>query len=111
RDRVVGMPPAASVNYLLVGQDGAAFVAPPLGAHRAVGETALVEEQKEPLRPLVVLWGGRVDLARPVVGASGQYQLTLEVCGVARNRLFGMQAFKQSIIFGGKTERIPTHRM
>ncbi len=56
RDRIVGMTPTTSVDDLLVGQDRAALVAPPLRTHPTIGEAALVQQEKEPLRPLVVFW-------------------------------------------------------
>src|SRR5271167_1337155 len=74
-DGVVGMPPAASVDDLLVGENGLALVAPPLRAVRAVGEAALQEHQEEPLRPLVVLGRRRIYFARPIVSAAGDGEL------------------------------------
>src|SRR6202023_720079 len=99
---------AASVDDLFVGEHGAALVTPPLRAVCAVGEAALEEHQEEPLRPLVILWRRRIDLARPVVGASGDYQLALEVGGVARDGFCRMRSFKDRFVFGGQTERVPS---
>ncbi len=110
-DRGIGVTPAAAVDDLLVGEDGAAFFAPPLGAHRAVGEAALEEHQEEPLGPAVVLGRGGIDLAGPVVGASGQLQLALEVGGIAGNGFLGMEALQEGVVFGGQAERVPAHRM
>ena len=110
-DRRVGVPPAASVDHLLVGQDGAALLAPPLRADGAVGESALEHQQEEPLRPAVVLGGGGIDFARPVVGASDQLQLSLEVSGVARNGLLGMQPLEQGVVLGRQAEGVPAHRV
>ena len=88
------------------------LLAPPLRTHRAVGEPALVEHQEEePLRPAVVFGRRRIDFARPIVGASDQLQLSLEVGGVARNGLLGMQSLEQRVVFGRQTEGVPAHRV
>src|SRR5207245_4142921 len=78
-DRGVGVPPTASVDHLLVGQDGAALFAPPLRSSGAKGQPTLVQQQEKPLRPAVILRGGGIDFALPVVCASDQLQLSLEV--------------------------------
>src|SRR5208282_220485 len=110
-DRRVGMPPTASVDDLFVGEDRAALVAPPLRPGPAVGQAAFVEHQEEPLGPLVILGRRRVDLARPVVRASGDCQLALEVGGVTRDGFRGMRSFQNRLVFRGQSERIPSHRV
>ena len=110
-DGVVGMPPAASVDDLFVGENGLAFVAPPLRAVRAVGEAALQEHQEEPLRPPVVLRRGRIYFARPIVSAAGDGELALEVGGVARDGFGRMRSFEDRFVFGGQAERVPSHWM
>ncbi len=110
-DGIVRVPPAASVDHLLVGENGLALVAPPLRAVGAVGEAALQEHQEEPLGPSVVLRRRRIDFARPVVRASGDRQLALEVGGVARDGLGRMRAFEDGLVLGGQSERVPSHRM
>ncbi len=110
-DRIVGVPPAASVDDLFVGEDRAALVAPPLRSGRAVGQAALVEHQEEPLRPLVILRRRRIDLARPVVRASGDCQLALEVGGVTRDGFRRMRSLQDRLVFRGQSERVPSHRV
>ncbi len=110
-DGIVSVPPTASVDDLLVGENRLAFVAPPLRAVRAVGESALQEHQEEPLGPLVVLGRRRIDLARPIVSASGDRQLALEVGGVARDGFSGMRALEDGFVLGGEAERVPSHRV
>jgi hypothetical protein len=110
-DRRIRVPPAAAVDHLFVGQDGAALLAPPLRAGGPKGESALEHQQEEPLGPAIVLGRGRVDFAGPVVGASDQFQLSLEVCRVTRHRLLGMQSLEQCIVFSRQAKGIPAHRV
>src|SRR6266852_467785 len=111
RDLRIRMAPAAAVDHLLIGENRAALVAPPLRSHRAIREPALVHQQEEPLRPLVVAGLRRIDLARPVVGASDHLQLTLEVSRIARNRHLGMESLEQRVVFRRQPEGVPAHRM
>jgi hypothetical protein len=110
-NRRVRVTPAASVDHLLVGENRQALFTPPLRADRAVGQAAIVQQQEKPLRPLVVLGRGRIDLARPVVSASGNLELTLEVGRIARNGFLGMEAFEQRVVFGRQSEGVPSHGM
>src|SRR5258708_36095560 len=105
------MPPAASVDDLFVGENRLAFVAPPLRSRRAIRKSTLQEEQEEPLRPAVVLRRRRIDLALPIVGTSGNCELTFEVGCVARNGFSRMRSFENRFVLGRQSERVPSHRM
>ena len=60
---------AATVDHLLVGQDGLAVGAPVDVGRLAVGQAAVVHLQEEPLVPVVVLGVAGVEGAVPVEGA------------------------------------------
>ena len=60
--------PAAAVDDLFIGEDGGAFRAPVDERGLAVGESALVHAQEEPLVPAVILGRTGGDFAVPVVG-------------------------------------------
>ena len=68
-----------AVLDLLVGEHGAQRRAPPDRHVLQVGQAAPVQLEEDPLRPAVVVRGGRVDLPLPVVGEAEALDLAAEV--------------------------------
>ena len=66
-DRRLLVPPAAAIDHLLVREHGLALRAPVHAALLAVGESALVHLEEEPLVPAVVFGRAGSDLAPPIV--------------------------------------------
>ena len=85
------MAPAAAVDDLLVGEHRLVDRAPVDRGHRAVGKTALVEQQEQPLGPPVVVRRARCDLAVPVVEDAQHLQLARALGDVLPGPGFGMQ--------------------
>src|SRR5579872_1066632 len=86
-DQRVFMAPAASVNHLLVREHGCALRTPVHLALLAVDQSLLVELQKEPLVPAVIIGQTGGDFARPVVGKAEALHLRLHVGDIAERPL------------------------
>ena len=82
------------------------------GSHvRLIGEPLLEHLQEDPLRPFVVIGIGCVYFPGPVIYGPDFLQLPFEVLDVALRADAGLDAFLDSIVFRGRTERVPAHRM
>ncbi len=105
------MPPAAAIDDLLVGQHGGAERTPVHLALLAEGEAVLQHAQEEPLRPTVVVGQAGSDLRLPVIAQAQAAHLAAHVGYVLERPLAGRGLVFESGVFGGKSERIPTHGM
>ena len=103
--------PALAVDDLLIREDRAAGVAPVDRCLLLVGETALVEELEEPLRPLVVRGIARLDLAVPVVGEAELLLLLLHVLDVAVRPVRRFDAVLDGRILGRHAKGVEAHRV
>ncbi len=109
-DRVAS-PLALSVDHLFVGEHGAERRAPVDGNLRLVGQAALEELEKDPLRPFDVSRVRRIDLAGPVVTEAEALQLSLERRDVLGRRVAGVRMGRDRVLFCRETERVPAHGM
>ncbi len=103
--------PAGALLHLLVGQGRLAGLAPVDRRQRLVGQSAPVEQQKDPLRPAVVVGIAGVDLALPVVGGADQLHLPLVVGRVAGRAVARMDPLVDGLVLGGQAKGIPAHRV
>ena len=101
----------AAVDHLLVREHRAEGGAPVHGHFGDVGEPLLVELFEDPLRPLVVLGIGRVDLAVPVVAKAERLDLLAEAVHVLLRGDRGVRAGLHGVLLGGEAEGVPAHRV
>ena len=107
-DLDIRVPPAPSVDHLLVGKHRLVDRTPVDGRHRPVREAALEHEQEEPLRPLVVVGHAAGDLAVPVVEDPHHLEVALAPGDVVECPSLGMQAgVLHRRVFRRQTERVP----
>jgi len=71
----------------------------------------MIELQKEPLRPLVVVGISRVDFPTPVERKPHGRELLFEIVDIFFGCLLRRNPVFECVIFGGKTERVPSHRV
>ena len=109
-DRVAGLDVGAVLD-LLVGEHGAQRRAPVDRHVGHVGEALLVELEEDPLCPTVVVGGGGVDLALPVVGEAEALDLLAEGVDVALGDGRRVQPLAHRGALGGQPEGVPAHRM
>ena len=109
-DRVAGFDVGAVLD-LLVGEHRAQGRAPVDRHVGHVGEALFVELEEDPLRPAVVVGGGGVDLALPVVGEAESLDLFAEGGDVAFGDYRRVQPLANRCTLGGQAEGVPTHRM
>ena len=100
-----------AVLYLFVRQNRPLCGAPVHGNIRLVGQPTLIQLQKNPLRPLVVLRVRRIDLPVPVVGKAEPFDLPAEVRDVLLRDIRRMTPFTHRRPLRRQPERIPSHRM
>ena len=100
---------AHAVDDLLVGQHDLAAGAVVDGGLLLVRQALFVQLQKDPLRPLVVVGVGGVDLAVPVKREAERLELAFEAGDVFGGDDLGVDVVFQRVVFGGQAERVPTH--
>ncbi len=103
--------PAKAGLDLLVGQDGPAMRAPVHRSPFPISEPAFVHEQKEPLRPAIVVRRAGVDLLVPVVADSKPLLLPLHLLHALLRPLIRADAIADRRIFRRQAEGIPAHGM
>ncbi len=96
---------------LLVGQHGGAFRTPVDFALLAISQAFLVELEKEPLIPAVVIGQAGGDFAGPVVGEAEALHLRLHFGDVAERPLARRSVVLDGGVFRGQAEGIPAHGM
>src|SRR5207244_898866 len=69
------------------------------------------ELKKNPLRPFKIFGVGRVHLARPIIGKAEHLDLTAKRVNIAPRRDRRVRASINGVLFGRKSERVPSHRM
>ena len=102
---------AAPVDHLLVRQYSLITRAPVHRSLAAVRQSALVELEKQPLVPSVILGLTGRELFGPVVENSPSHELPLHLGDVADGPLVWMNAALDRRVFRGKSESVPPHRI
>ena len=105
------VPPAASIDDLLVGQNSGALRAPIDLAFFAVNQAFFVHAQEEPLVPSVVLRQAGGDFARPVVAQAEPVHLDFHRGDVGEGPLARRGVVFERGVFGGQAEGVPAHGM
>ena len=100
---------AEAVSHLLVGEHGLAAGAPVRGSLGAVGEAALVQLQKPPLGPAVVVGIAGDDLALPVEAGAHQAQLFAHALDVLISPFPGVDATLDGGVLGGEAEGVEAY--
>ena len=103
------MPPAATVDDLLVGQHGGAQRAPVHLALLAKSQSLLQHAQEEPLRPAVVVGQAGGDLGLPVIAQSETAHLAPHVSNVFERPLARRRVVFEGCIFRRQAKGIPAH--
>ncbi len=101
---------ATAVDDLLVREDGLVVRAPLDGCLLAIGETALVEAEEQPLRPPVVGRVVRRDLPAPVDRPAHPVHLLADRDDVALGDGSRMPALLDRGVLGGQAEGVVSHR-
>ena len=102
---------AMPVDHLLVGEHGGVLRAPVDGRLLAVGQSALVELQEEPLGPAVVARLVGAELARPVDRDPPRPHPALERLDRLPRRVTRVLAGVDGVVLGRQAERVVAHRM
>ena len=102
-------PPAAAVLHLLVGQHGAAGVAPVDGRLLAEHEALLVHLKEDPLVPAVVLGKARDGLTVPVVAVAHALQLLRHVVDVVECPIVGFRLVLDGGVLRRHAEGVEPH--
>ena len=110
-ERVFVAPAVASVDDLLVREDGAAFGTPVHTALFAIGETLFKHAQEEPLVPAIVFGLAGGDFAAPVIAEAEAAECALEFGDVVVGPDAWMRVVLDGGVFGGEAEGVPTHGM
>ena len=76
-----------------------------------VCQAPLKELRKDPLRPAIILWVARVDLAAPIDTRTNTAKLSSEVSNIGRGRLLWCFACLDGVILCREAEAIPAHRV
>ena len=105
----VFVTPAAALHDLFVGEHSAALWAPVDSALFAIGQTLLVELEKEPLVPAVIIGQAGGDFAGPIVGEADTVHLDLHFGDVAEGPLARGRVVLDGGVFRGQAEGIPSH--
>ena len=98
-----------AVHDFLVGQHGLQLGAPVDGLLSLVGQAHFVKLQKDPLRPLVVIGVGGVDLAVPVVGEAQSLDLLPEAVDVLVRALPRVRSRFDGVVLRRQSEGVPAH--
>ena len=101
--------PAATVDYLFVGENRLIHRIPVHNLGLAVGNALFEHLEKHPLVPAVVLRTAGRHFARPVKRKPQGPHLFLHVGDVAVGPLRGRDLFAQSGVFCRQPERVPAH--
>ncbi len=104
-------PLAGIIDHLLVGQHRVAGWAPIDRGGLLVGEAIVVQLQKQPLGPAVVIGQARGYFPPPVIAQTHPLQLAAHVLYVMARPLAGVDIPLDGRVFRGQTEGIPPHRM
>ena len=102
---------AASVRNLLVGKNGIATRAPVYGRFFAIRKILIVEFQKEPLRPFVIVGQTCFDFGVPVEHCAHCFKLLFHGGDILKSGVFGVNARFDCVIFCGQTESVESHRL
>ena len=98
-----------AVDDLLVGQNDLAAGAVVDGGLLLVGKALLEQLDEDPLRPLIVLGVGGVDLAVPVKGQAQRLELALEAGHILGGDDLGVDVVFQGVVLGRQAEGVPAH--
>ena len=103
--------PATAIHDLLVGQNGRALRAPVHLALTAVGQSAFVEFQKEPLVPAVVIRQTGRNLGAPVIREAETIHLAFHIGDVVQRPFARRPIVLERSVLSGQTEGVPSHWM
>ena len=110
-DNLTAAALADAVDYLLVGKHALAG-GTPVDVHLFfIGKTLLEKLNKDPLRPLVVVGIGGIDLAAPVKGDAERLDLLFEAGDIVLGYNLGVNVVLDGIVLGRKSERVPADRI
>ena len=76
-----------------------------------VCQASLKELRTDPLRPAIILWVARVDLAAPIDTRANAAKLSSKVSNIGRGRLLRRFARLDGVILCRETKAIPAHRV
>ncbi|MNO67679.1 hypothetical protein D3C76_584890 [compost metagenome] len=76
-----------------------------------IGQTTVVQLDKNPLCPFVIFRIGCADLAVPVIGEAQRFDLAAEIINVLKSNLARMLSGIHCILLSRKSEGIPAHRV
>src|SRR5947207_12864416 len=101
------MAPAAAVYHLLVGENSCTVRTPVHVALATIRQATLVEFQKEPLVPAVVVRQTCGDLGGPVIGEAETFHLPFHIGDVVQRPLARWSVVLERCVFCRQTESIP----
>ena len=108
-DHLAAAALAAAVDHLFVGQHHLAAGAP-VDVHLFfIGKAVLVQLQKDPLGPAVVLRVGGVDLPVPVKGQAQRLELAFEAGHVVFGDDLRVDVVLHGEVLGGQAKGVPPH--
>ena len=102
-------PAVPAVHHLLVGQDGAAGLAPVDGRLLAVDQALFVHLQEDPLVPSVVVRVAGLDAAPPVVAVAHAPELAGHVLDVLPGPVVRLGLILDGGVLRGHPERVEAH--
>ncbi|MNM83282.1 hypothetical protein D3C81_953390 [compost metagenome] len=102
---------ALAVNDLFVRQDRSQCRAPVHRNFGYIGQPFLIQLDKNPLRPFVIIRIGRADLAVPIVGETQRLDLAPEIVDILNRNVPRMLACIKRMLLRRQSEGIPAHRM
>ena len=108
-DHLTAAALAHAAGGFLVGKHALAGRTPVHRHFLLIGEALLIELQKDPLGPLVVVGIGGIHLPRPVEGKAQGFQLLLEMRHILLRDNPGMNVILDGVILRGQTEGVPAH--
>ena len=100
-----------TVDHFFVGKDRTQRRTPVYRHLFLIGQPALIQLQKDKLRPAIVRGVAGRKLTRPVVAKAQHLELPTKVVDGFLGRDLGMDAGLQRILLGRKTEGVPAHRV
>src|SRR5437773_5012172 len=103
--------PAAALDHLLVGEHSLVHRVPVDDAGLLVRDAFAEQPREEPLVPPVVIGPAGGQLALPVEREAEALQLGLHVRDVVVRPLRRRHAIRHRRVLGGKSERVPAHRL
>ena len=102
---------AFPIDHLLIGEHGLTRRTPIHMRPLLVRQTILVQEEKHPLRPLIILLARSIDLTIPVIRHAERFDLSREVRDILMRLLIRMDARLDREVLRRKSECIPPDRM